>query len=32
MADNVAIVKGVYEAVAKEDINTVLGALVCAES
>ena len=27
MADNVAIVKGVYEALAKEDINTVLGAL-----
>ncbi len=27
MADNVAIVKGVYEALAKGDINTVLGAL-----
>jgi uncharacterized protein len=27
MADNVAIVNGVYEAFAKGDINTVLGAL-----
>lgn len=27
MADNVTIVKGVYEALAKEDISTVLGAL-----
>jgi hypothetical protein len=27
MADNVANLKGVYEALAKEDINTVLGAL-----
>ena len=27
MADNVAIVKGVYEALAKGDINTVLGAM-----
>lgn len=27
MADNVAIVKGVYEAFTKGDINTVLGAL-----
>lgn len=27
MADNVAIVKGIYEALAKGDINTVLGAL-----
>ncbi|MGH3922919.1 MAG: nuclear transport factor 2 family protein [Pseudonocardiaceae bacterium] len=27
MVDNVAIVKGVYDALAKGDINTVLGAL-----